>query len=210
MQPINHILDLTRNNIKRFMTVLAKDLNTVSKGRIKPSHVTLFGLGMHVLIAWLIAMGYHILAALLLVIFGLFDAIDGALARLQDKASNSGMLLDASTDRMKEVLLYVAIAYYLLGTDQAFWSPWAVAALGSSILVSYIKAKGETAVAGKLPANEANRLFQDGLMRFEIRMALLFAGLLLDLLAPALVVITVGSTATAIGRLINISKKLDA
>lgn len=209
MQPVNHMLDLVRSHVKSFMTTIAKDIHTVSGGRVKPHHITLFGLGMHVVIAWLIATGYHILAALLLVIFGLFDALDGALARLQGKASNAGMLLDASTDRMKEVFLYTAIAYFLIGTDSLYWAPWAVAALGSSVLVSYIKAKGETAVAGKVPANEANRLFQDGLMRFEIRMALLICGLLFSVLIPALVIITIGSAITAIGRLITISKKLN-
>lgn len=164
---------------------------------------------MHIPIAGLIAAGYFGYAALLLVIFGLFDTLDGELARLQKRASAAGMLLDASTDRMKEVLLYIGSAYVLAGTGRGHIAAWAVAACGASICVSYIKAKGETAVKDKgLTPNEINRLFQDGLGRFEVRMALLVAGLLTNQLLPVLIIITVLSTYTAFERLIKISKKL--
>ena len=164
---------------------------------------------MHLPIAYLIACGYFGYAAILLVIFGLFDALDGSLARLQKKASNAGMLLDASTDRMKEIILYTGSAFALVNMAKPYWAVWAVAACGSSICVSYVKAKGETAVAGgKLTANEVNRLFQDGLGRFEIRMALLVIGLVLGRLGIILVIITILSTYTTLERLIKITKKL--
>lgn len=207
---IDSALDAIRNAVRLFMTQVAKYINTLSGGKITPNFITLAGLVMHIPIAWLIAEGYLGYAALLLVIFGLFDALDGSLARLQGKAGNAGMLLDASTDRMKEVILYCGTAIALVSTNQAYWAIWAVAACGASICVSYIKAKGETAVAGgKLTANEVNRLFQDGLGRFEIRMFLLIVGLLLNALGIILVIITVLSTYTAFERLIKITRKLN-
>ena len=86
---------------------------------------------------------------------------------------------------------------------------WAVIACGASLCVSYIKAKGETAVAGgKLTANEVNRLFQDGLARFEIRMFVLIVGLLSGRVILAVIIIALLSTYTAFERLIKISRKL--
>ena len=187
--------------------MIAKALNTTTRGKVSPSSITIIGLLAHIPIAWLIATRYNNKAALLLVIFGLFDALDGALARLQGKASNAGMLLDAATDRMKEVLLYTGAAYALIAIGKPYWAVWAVVACGASIVVSYVKAKGETAVKG-LPPNEVNRLFQDGLMRFEIRMFVLVLGLLANQLAYALVFIAITSSLTAISRLRNIMKKL--
>lgn len=164
---------------------------------------------MHVPISLLIANGYFGYGALFLVIFGLFDTLDGELARLQGRASVAGMLLDASTDRMKEVLLYSGAAYALATMGYAHAAAWAVGACGASLCVSYIKAKGETAVAGsKLSPNEVNRLFQDGLARFEVRMFLLVVGLLINQLLAVLVIITVLSSLTAFSRLIKISKKI--
>jgi len=66
----------------------------------------------------------------------------------------------------------------------------------------------EVAAGGKLTANEINRLFSDGLMRFEIRMFVLVLGLLTNNLRYALVFIAVTSTFTAFGRLNKISQKL--
>jgi hypothetical protein len=86
---------------------------------------------------------------------------------------------------------------------------WAVAACGASLCVSYIKAKGETAVKEKnFSPNEINRMFQDGLFRFEVRMFILAAGLLSNRLILAVIVITIGSSLTALSRLISISRKL--
>lgn len=205
------ILDKLRVGVRRHMHQLARLLNHLSGGKLSPNMVTVFGFAMHVPIAYLIASGEHYWAAGLLVVFGLFDALDGELARLQKRASNAGMLLDASTDRMKEVLLYTGAAYSFVAIGRPYLSTLAVVACGASLTVSYIKAKGETAVAGgKLTANEVNRLFQDGLARFEIRMFILVVGLLTGQLAVAVTVIAILSVLTAFQRLIKISQALSS
>jgi phosphatidylglycerophosphate synthase len=209
MKPVNSALDAGRSLVRKLMRAIARALNTISGGKLSPNLVTFTGLVMHLPLSYLIARSYFGYAALGLVVFGLFDALDGELARLQGRAGNRGMLLDATTDRMKEVLLYSGAAYALIDRGQAYFATWAVLACGGSLLVSYVKAKGETAVAGgNLTANEVNRLFQDGFMRFEIRMLALVIGLLTSQLAGALIVIAILSWLTAFGRLIKISGKL--
>lgn len=206
---MNAFLDACRQAVRAIMRHLAKNLNSLSGGRLSPNMVTLTGLIMHLPIAALIARGYFIYAAILLVIFGLFDTLDGELARLQKRAGSAGMLLDASTDRMKEVMLYSGAAYVLAASTLPHRAVWAVVACGASLCVSYIKAKGETAVKdAKLSPNEINRLFQDGLGRFEVRMFLLAAGLLCNQLFAAVVVIAGLSTYTSFERLIKITRKL--
>jgi CDP-diacylglycerol---glycerol-3-phosphate 3-phosphatidyltransferase len=209
MNVLNNFIDIIRNIIKAVVFNIAKSLNTITGGKLSANVITFVGLFTHIPIAWLIADRQNYLAAALLVLFGLFDSLDGALARLQKTAGNQGMLLDASTDRMKEVILYIGASSALVSSGYPSWAPWAVAACGASLVVSYVKAKGETAVAGgKLSANEINRLFSDGLMRFEIRMFVLVLGLLTNNLRYALVFIAITSTLTAIGRLNKISQKL--
>jgi len=191
------------------MRKIAKGLNQISRGKVSPNFITLLGLFMHIPIALLIAKGYFGYGAIGLVVFGLFDTLDGELARLQNRASAAGMLLDASTDRMKEVMLYTGSAYALACMGRPHATAWAVAACGASICVSYIKAKGEMAIKDtKLTPNQVNRLFQDGLGRFEVRMFVLVVGLLANQLLPALILITVLSTFTAFERLIKISRRL--
>ena len=206
-----NILDAGRTGVRSLMRRVAHALHWVSGGAITPNSITLTSFLMHAPIAYLVAQGQHFWAAGLLVVFGLFDALDGELARLQGKASSAGMVLDASTDRMKEVLLYTGAAYALVGSSHPKHAVWAVAACGASLCVSYVKAKGETAVRdSKLTPNQINRLFADGLMRFEIRMLVLIVGLLANQLAAAVAIIAVTSTLTAFSRLIKITRKLAA
>ncbi len=211
MKVLDQLLDRLRQIVRRAMDRLAIFLNRVARGRLTPDAITLISLFAHLPIAWLIGNGFFLLAAPLLALFGLLDALDGAMARLQKKASAAGMLLDATTDRMKEIFLYTGIAFWFVEHNQMYGAVWAVMAIGGSLLVSYVKAKGETAVAGSgLPPAVVNRLFQDGLVRFEVRMTLLILGLLAQQLLPFVIGIALLSWMTAISRLIFISRKLRA
>lgn len=206
------LLDKIRLFVRKGARVVAVWLNTVSGGQLHPNTVTIFGLLMHVPIAWFIATGDNdILAALLLVVFGLFDTLDGELARVQGRASASGMLLDAATDRMKETLLYVGIAFALASSSSPTTAAWAAAACGASLCVSYVKAKGEAAIAagaGKIDHATLNRLFKDGLLTFELRMTVLVLGLLADQILVATAAIAILAAFTALQRLSRISKAL--
>ena len=166
---------------------------------------------MHVPIAILIARGRFVWAGILLVIFGLFDALDGELARAQKRSSVSGMLLDASTDRIKEVMLYSGVAFYLAQSAHPATAVWAVIACGASLTVSYVKAKGEAAVAASktvIPHEILNRMFADGLLTFEVRMFVLILGLITSQLLIAVIGIAILASLTALQRLIAISEKL--
>lgn len=191
--------------------VVARSLDRLSGGKLTPAMVTWFGFAMHIPIAVLIATGHDYWAAGLLIIFGLFDILDGGLATVQGTASTRGMLLDASTDRMKEVLLYSGVAYALALSAHPATAAWATAACGASICVSYVKAKGEAAVASgktKIPHTVLNKMFADGLLTFEIRMAILVAGLIFNQLLYAVIIIAVFAGFTAFQRLFRISRQL--
>jgi phosphatidylglycerophosphate synthase len=209
MKLLDQLIEVIRSTIKGLMSVFAIALNKATGGKLSADVITLIGLFSHIPIAWLIAEQKNYLAAALLVFFGLFDSVDGALARAQKKTSSRGMLLDASTDRIKEVILYVGASSALVSSGYAGWAGWAVAACGASLVVSYVKAKGETAISDKkLSPSDINRIFADGLMRYEIRMFVLIVGLLTNTLRFALVFIAITSAFTAIGRFYKINQKL--
>lgn len=206
---LNKLLDTLRVIVRNLSKKLAIFINKVSNGSVSPDSITYSALFAHIFIALFIASGHLVWAAFALIIFGLFDTLDGELARLQNKASKRGMLLDATTDRAKEILLYMGAAFYFVYFDIPYNSVWAVAACGSSLLVSYVKAKGESAVSGThLVHSELNRLFADGLMRYEVRMGFMVVGLFINQLAFTVIVIAVMSSATALSRMINISGKI--
>lgn len=209
-----NVIELIRSWVRRYFRGIARFLHHASGGKVTPDSVTWTGLVAHIPISIMIALRVdYALAAVLLVVFGLLDVLDGELARLQSRASEHGMLLDATTDRFKEVLLYSGAAWALAHGNQPGLAAWAVGAAGASICVSYVKAKGEMAMAAKqsgLTHGQLNQIFRkEGLLPFELRMAVLVVALLTNQLAIGLIVITVGSTFTALQRLTAISKALE-
>lgn len=202
-------MNAIRNFVRAIMRQIARALNTVTGGHLSPHVVTIFGFLMHIPIAVLIARGYFIYAGLGLAFFGLFDTLDGELARLQNRSSKIGMLLDSVTDKMKEAILYIGVAYFFVYSDQAWWAVWAVAACGASLLVSYVNAWGEVVTKDvKDAAHQTNKTFRSGLMTFDVRMFVLVVGLLFNQLIPAVIIITVLSWLTALQRVNVIVKKL--
>jgi CDP-diacylglycerol--glycerol-3-phosphate 3-phosphatidyltransferase len=84
-----------------------------------------------------------ILAGVLVLLFGIFDLFDGALARATGRASKFGAFLDSTLDRTGENLVYAGIAfgcavdYYPLGVGLA------ALAVAFASVVTYSRAKAE-------------------------------------------------------------------
>lgn len=200
-----YAIDRVRSVVRAWLKHLAKFIDHISRGRITPNQVTITSTLGHGLIAWAIISGRLVLAAAGLILFGLMDAFDGELARLQNRQSHLGIVLDALADRLKETLIYAGIGVYLAGVYSPAVTFWVVAALGVSISLSYVKAKGEAVLASqtdiKLDPQALNRFTGGGvLMQFDVRMAVIVAALLLDKLLVAAVIITLASLAAVISR----------
>lgn len=223
------LLDIIRDGVRQIMRRVAGLLNSLSDGRLSPNMVTITGLLAHIPIAGLIAKGYWTSAGVWLIVFGLFDTLDGELARLQKRASAAGMFLDSLTDRMKEILIYMGIGSYITNNfyelkctsdiDSCFYGGFyipanyllvlIIAVLGSSLLTSYINAWGEAIMSrGGVTKAEMNKVFRGGLASFEIRMTLLVLGLLTGFLSVVLIVIGVLVVLTIIGRMYKVFREL--
>ncbi len=205
------LVDIVRQIVRNVMKRVAIGLNNLTCGSIHPNAVTITGSLMHLPIALLIAYGRLKIAGVMLIFFGLFDTLDGELARLQHRASERGMFLDASTDRIKEVLLYAGITYFATADGHRLGACAAVIACGASITVSYVKAKGEVALAAKqkgLNHHQINNYYKQGLVPFEVRMFILVVGLLSGQIVVATVLVAVLATYTVFERLISIGRKL--
>jgi len=204
------MLDAVKQAVRSVMRTFARLLNTLSGGRLTPNAVTIIGVIMHAPIALLIAFQHNLWSAVLLLVFGLFDTLDGELARLQNRQSARGRLLDSVTDRMKEIMLYTGAAYAIIAsTHRPDLAVWAVAACGCSLLTSYVNAAGDSIMAGqKVKEHAANKAFRGGFFPFEIRMFILFVGLLTNRVPLAVIVIACGAALTALSRLMRVYTRL--
>lgn len=210
IKPMNRFLDYVRKQVGTYINNIARGINQLSGGKITPNMITIVGLLAHLLIGWLIADGSWRWAGLLLVVFGLFDTLDGALARLQKSSSSFGMLLDSVTDRLKEIIIYTSLAYTFIDSGNKLAMILIVLSLGISLTISYINAWSEV-VAKSSPGNKAatlNKTFRSGLMTFDVRMFTLVVGLLSGYIILAIALIVILGFITAVERFIGAARKL--
>ncbi len=178
---------------KAAMEHVAQWLYEVTKGKLTANTVTWVSVLMHIPIAVLIGLGEFWWAVPLLIIFGLFDAVDGALARLSGTASPQGMVLDAFTDRLKETFMHAGAAWFLAASDIPGLAIIPLVTLGFSLATNFLKAKAEVAFSvmheGSIDQHTLNKKFSDGALSFEVRTAVFIIGLLLGYISPLYVAI---------------------
>jgi phosphatidylglycerophosphate synthase len=173
----------------------------VGRSGISPNAVTMVGLGVQVVVAWLIVTNHLVAAGLLLIAAGLLDTVDGAVAKAGGRASSFGALLDSTTDRLSDALIFVPVAWvYLAGARADHWvGVAALCAFVASFLVSYVKARAEgLGVQCNVGLIE----------RFE-RISVMVIALVFNALLPAaLVLLTLASLGTFVQRLIYVRDQL--
>lgn len=74
---------------------------------------------------------------------GLFDMMDGRLARMGHKESAFGALLDSTLDRYSELFTLFGIAIFLLLNDWVWSGVITFIAMVGSVMVSYVRARAE-------------------------------------------------------------------
>ena len=110
---------------------------------ITPNMATLIGLLIAAGGAGLAAAGEWWMAGAVALFGGAFDMFDGALARMTNRVSKFGALLDSVVDRVSEaVILFGILAYYLI-SDNDIGAALAYVAIIGSLMVSYMRARSE-------------------------------------------------------------------
>ena len=118
-----------------------------------PNAVTLTGFGLNVGVAVLFIVGgeegnrgdlrYVGWGGALILFAGLFDMLDGQVARLGNMKSTYGALFDSVLDRYSELFTFLGICYYLVAHHYLLGSLCAFIALIGSMMVSYTRARAE-------------------------------------------------------------------
>lgn len=82
-------------------------------------------------------------AGALILFAGLFDMLDGQVARIGKMGSSFGALLDSVLDRYSEMFMFLGICYYLVAQHYFISSLFAFIGLIGSMMVSYTRARAE-------------------------------------------------------------------
>lgn len=160
---------------------------------LSPNHITFIAFFLGIIAAVLFATEKFRLAGVVVLIGGFFDMIDGAVARLTDKVTRFGGVLDSVLDRVTDAILYFGILAGRISSmmGEPYWV-LPVGALIGSLLVSYVRSRAESAGTGKLDVGIAER---------AERLIILAIGAILNLLSYALAIIVILTFITVIQRL---------
>ena len=194
-------LDDVKKAGRRLLEPLVKVL---ARWGVNPSAVTVSGLAMSGIAAWLVWSGSYWQGAVVLFLGSILDAVDGGLARRLNRESREGAILDSSLDRVAEMLVMAAILAGPAGSEHRSLVYIVPAAIGGSFMVSYVRARAEgEGMDGSV-----------GVFTRTERLVLLILGLfvagLLDagsvVLVWMLLVVAIGSWLTAGQRLLRVMK----
>ena len=174
---------------------------------VHPDAVTITGLLVVAGAAILVAQGVFLAGGLLMLLGLPLDAIDGAVARAQNRRGAFGMVLDSTLDRYADGFIFAALGYYFAVQDRYDMLAWALLALVGSFLVSYVRARAEDARVGvQLTIGLFTRV-----ERVMVMLAMLLAAGLFNqpiALEIGLVALAVGTHLTALQRLLFVYRVL--
>jgi CDP-diacylglycerol--glycerol-3-phosphate 3-phosphatidyltransferase len=165
-----------RSVVGRFTPFFVRLLARTS---LSPNILTWLGLLFTVGAAVLVVTNHFLAAGIVVLVAGLFDLLDGALARFTNRVSRFGGILDSSLDRISEAVLLIGLMVVFTRDRHTAAVLLVGATLVGSFMVSYIRARMEGAgIACKA-----------GIFTRPERVVLLALGLMLNCFTNALLII---------------------
>ncbi|MEK7407256.1 MAG: CDP-alcohol phosphatidyltransferase family protein [Acidobacteriota bacterium] len=174
----------------RIITLLVRWL---ALSRIHPNVLTFLGLVINGVAAALLARGRFQAAGLVIMTAGLFDMVDGRVARETNRVTVFGGFFDSVIDRYSDLVLLMGLLVYYASINRFFYVVLTAVVMTGSVMVSYVRARAEC----EIPKCKA------GFMERPERVVLLIIGALFNRMAPVLWIIAVLSNITVIHRMIH-------
>ena len=166
----------------------------LSKTGLTPDILTWIGLFINIIAAAVIALNHLLVGGILVLFSGLFDLLDGALARYNNKTTRFGALLDSTFDRLSEALVLIGILILYLNGEHTLEILLIFGVLVASFLISYIRARAES----------LGIECKTGLFTRAERVIILALGLMIDQVLITLIVLAVFTIVTVIQRLVHV------
>jgi CDP-diacylglycerol--glycerol-3-phosphate 3-phosphatidyltransferase len=190
-----NLLNIRRNVAYRITHPVVRIL---SKSGITPNALTFINLAVNLIAAYVISTGHFLLGGVLVLVAGLFDLLDGALARFTEQATRFGAILDSVVDRISEAAILCGLLIWYIPQEEAGLEIVLIfIVLIGSFLVSYIRARAEG----------LGWQCQVGLFTRAERVIVLAIGLLANQIFIALCILVVFVFITIVQRLVYLRKQ---
>ncbi|MCQ5362012.1 MAG: archaetidylinositol phosphate synthase [Candidatus Methanomethylicia archaeon] len=183
------------NKVKERVSAAIKPIagSMVALG-LSPNHVTIIGFALSLTSAYAFFSSSAQLGGILLLLAGLFDVLDGAVARISGRVTKWGGVLDSTLDRYSDIAIISGII--LGGLCDTFWG---LLSIMGSVMVSYVRARGEV---------EGVKLSSVGLMERAERMVLIAVSALVGYTWAGIVLLAILTNITVCQRLVRVRASL--
>jgi len=159
--------------------------------KIHPNVLTFIGLLINIVAAALLAVGRFRAAGFVILGAGLFDMVDGRVARETNQVTRFGGFFDSVLDRYSDIALLIGLLVYYGSINRPWYVVLTAVVMAASVMTSYARARAENTI----PSCKV------GFMERPERIVLLIIGALFDRMAPVLWVIAVLGNITVIHRM---------
>lgn len=177
--------------------VLTALVRLLTLSGVHPNALTLIGLVLNGVAAWILAEGEFLYAGLVILCAAVFDLTDGAVARNANKVTRFGAFLDSVLDRYSDLILLTGLLVYYARVERFSYIVVTAVVMIGSVLVSYSRARAENLI----PTCKV------GFLERPERIVLLIIGALFDRMAAVLWVMAVLSNLTVIHRIVHTWKE---
>jgi CDP-diacylglycerol---glycerol-3-phosphate 3-phosphatidyltransferase len=160
--------------------------------KVNPNVLTFLGLVINIGAAALLALGQFRWAGVVIIGAGLFDMVDGRVARETNRVTRFGGFFDSVLDRYSDLALLVGLLVWYGSINRWGYVVLTAIVMTASVMVSYVRARAETTI----PTCKV------GFMERPERVVLLIIGALFDKMAPVLWVIAVLGNLTVVHRMV--------
>ncbi len=176
--------------------VFGKAIHWIVRGlalsKIHPNVLTAIGLAINIGAAALLAVGQFRWAGVVILGAGVFDMVDGRVARETNRVTRFGGFFDSVLDRYSDLALLVGLLVWYGSINRFGYVVLTAFVMMASVMVSYVRARAENTIP----------MCKVGFMERPERVVLLIIGALFDRMAPVLWVIAVLGNLTVIARMI--------
>jgi CDP-diacylglycerol--glycerol-3-phosphate 3-phosphatidyltransferase len=160
--------------------------------KINPNVLTFLGLVINMIAASFLAFGHFRTAGFVIVFAGLFDMVDGRVARATNQVTRFGGFFDSVLDRYSDLALLVGLLVYYGSVNRPSYVVLTAVAMTASVMISYTRTRAENII----PTCKV------GFLERPERVVLLIIGALFDRMAPVLWLIAVLGNLTVIHRMV--------
>ena len=179
---------MLRKHVGKYVeSAIAGIASSLNRTGITPNMLTFTGLAINGLAAYLYYKGFFIIGGIVILFAGLFDMLDGAVARAGNTVSKIGGFFDSVTDRYSDFLIFGSVLAHFAGNSELGLTILVLVILCGTFMVSYVRARAELVI----PKCDV------GLLERPERIVLLAAGSIFGFLEAALWILAIFTHLTA-------------